>query len=588
MTIFKYSGLVVLLFGLSLLGIRAGTDKRPNSLVMASISPPKSFNTVVASETSSTMTLGFIYDGLVDIDPHTNQVVPALAESWEISEDGLTYIFHLRKDVLWNDGHPFTAADVEFTFNDLIYNEDISTSSRDIYTVDRKYFKVRAVDDHTVEFTTAAKFAPFLRMIGTSILPKHSLKPLVDAGVFESSLGVNAKPEDIVGTGPFMLERYIQGQRIILKRNPLYWKHDADGIQLPYLDHIVIEIVQNQDVELLKFKQRELDYYSLRGEDYPLLKPKEESGGFTIHRTGTQTGSQFLFFNQNTGKGKDGKPYVDPVKLKWFRNPRFREAVSYAIDRKSMINILMNGLGVPQWGPMGPSEGLFFNPNVRQYPYNPERARRILAEGGFRDINGDGFLQDPGGNRVSFQLTTNNENTVRVRMAEMICKDLTDIGFEVFFMPLQFNALVSKLDSSFDWEAMILGLTGGPEPHGGRNVWHSSGRLHMWFPRQDKPSTEWEERIDELFELGVQELDERKRKAIYDEWQRIVAEFQPFIYTVLSERVQAVRNGLANVKPSVYVGALHSIEQVYWEDIGKPVREKPQLHTISSRTGQAK
>jgi len=531
---------------------------------MASISPPKSFNYIASNESSTSLVLGFIYGGLTDTDPATTEVMPGLAESWDVKNDGQTYVMHLRKDVKWNDGQPFTAEDVEFTFNDLIYNDKISNPSRDIFTIDGKKFNVKAVDKDTVQFDLPTKFAPFLRAVGTAILPKHSLKEIVDRGEFEHSLGVNADPSEIIGTGPYMLEEYQAGQRVVLKRNPHYWKNDGKGNQLPYLDKVVIEIVQNEDVELMKFLQKELDYYGLRGQDFPELKPKEQDGNFTVYITGTSTNSQFIFFNQNTGMNDKGKPYVAPHKLKWFRDVRFRQAVAYAIDREGIIEVLMNGLGEPQWSPESPANASFYNSNVPKYPFNIAKAKKILADAGFRDRNGDGFVEDAEGNMVEFTLTTNAENTVRVRMAEMIRKDLQNIGFKVSFLPLQFNMLVSKLDSNFDWEAMILGLGGGDiDPHFSRNVWISSGYTHMWFPKQKTPSTKWEARLNELFDSGVQELDPAKRKAIYNEYQMIAAEQLPLIFTVHSKQIQAVRNTLGNIHPTAYAGAFHDIERIY-------------------------
>jgi len=545
--------------------IKWETGKYGGQIVFSSISPPKTFNEIVAAETSSSQVLGYIYEGLTDEDPVTSEVIPNIAERWEISEDGKTYTFHIRDGVRWNDGEPLTAYDVEFTFNDLIYNDDIPAPMRDLLIIEGKRIKVTALDEKTVQFVTPTKFAPFLRLAGTAILPKHAYEKLVKDGSFKYSLGVDSPPESIIGAGPFMIEKYVPGQRVILKRNPHYWKFDDAGNRLPYLDKVVIEIVQTEDVSVMKFKQGQLDYLGLRGEDYPDLKPLEKQGDFTIYMTGVNRGSQFLFFNQNTGTDANGKPYVDPVKLKWFRNVQFRKAVAYAIDRQSMVDVLMNGLGIPQWSPVGPGSPFFHNPDVPKYPYNPRKAKEILAEAGFKDINGDGYLEDPDGNTVEFDLTTNSENTVRIRMAEMIRKDLERIGMKVHFLPQQFNMLVSKLDSSFDWEAMILGLTGGVEPHNGNNVWQSSGHTHMWFPRQEKPSTDWEARINQLFDQGAQELDPEKRREIYNEWQVIAADKLPLIYTVLSNRIQAVRNGLGNIHPTAYAGALHSIERLYWK-----------------------
>ena len=538
--------------------------KPGGQIVYSSISAPKTFNYIVAAETSSTHVLGNIYEGLTTDDPVTSETIPNIAESWDISEDGKTYTFHIRDAVKWNDGEPFTAHDVEFTFNDLIYNDNIPAPMRDLLIINGKRIKVTALDERTVQFVTPTKFAPFLRLSGTAILPRHAYKKLVDDGSFQYSLSVDSPPESIIGAGPYMIETYVPSQRIVLKRNPHYWKVDEAGNRLPYLDRIVIQIVQNEEVSLMQFKQRQLDYLGVRGQDYPDLKPLEQQGDFTVYMTGVSTGSQFLFFNQNTGKDDAGKPYVNPIKLKWFRNKQFRKAVAHAIDRGSIIEVLMNGLGVPQWSPVGPGSPFFHNPDVPKYEYSPRKARQILAEAGFKDIDGDGYVEDPDGNTVEFDLTTNSSST-RTDMAEMIRKDLERVGLKVHFMPLEFNMLVSKLDSSFDWEAMILGLTGGVEPHGGSNVWQSRGHTHMWFPRQEQPSSEWEARINELFEQGAQELDPEKRREIYNEWQMIAADELPLIYTVLPRNIEALRNGLGNIRPTAYSGAFHSVERIYWK-----------------------
>jgi len=530
--------------------------KYGGSLVLSSINDPKSFNPIVAKETSTTEITSYFFEGLTRTNGITTEVEPNLAESWERSVDGLKWTFNLRKDIYWSDGEPFTGEDVVFTFDQLIYNPDIPTSSRDIFTIDGKIFKVEAKDKHTVEFTLPVKFAPFLRSMSQEILPKHILEDAVKRDEFNHTWGVDTDPKEIVGTGPFLLEEYRSGERIILKRNPKYWRKDRKGSRLPYLEKIIYLIVQSQDTGLLKFQEGELDYYSLRGSDYPILKREERDGNFTIYETGPAFGTNFLFFNLNS-------EYVSKEKLSWFSNTRFRQAVAYAIDKKSIINIVMNGLGYPQCSSMSPSAGYFYNPDVIRYEYSLDKAKEILGEEGFRDSNNDGVLEDSEGNDVEFNLFTNSGNTVRLKIAEIIRKDLQNIGFKVHFTQLEFNNLVTKLDSTYEWDAIILGLTGGIEPHFGKNVWHSSGHLHMWYPRQKEPHTAWEAGIDEIFNKGVQELDRVKRKKLYDEWQRIVAENLPLIYTVLPARLFAIRNRFGNLYPTAFGRGFHNLEEIY-------------------------
>jgi len=510
------------------------------------------------------MVTGLIFDGLTTTDAHDMTVKPHLAQRWEVSVDGLTWTFYLRSGVRWNDGTPFTADDVVFTFNDLIYNDEIPSSARDIFTIDGKIFKVEKVNDLTVRFTLPVRFAPFLRGMGQAILPKHKLQKIVADGQFNFAWGIDTPPSEIVGTGPFMLTQYRPGRRLVFKRNPHYWKKDAGGMTLPYLEKVIFLIVQNSDATILKFLDGELDYTPVRGVDYPLLKPLEEQQDFTLFEAGPNFGSNFLVFNQNRGSHPETRePYVSAHKLVWFSDPVFRRAVAHAIDKEKMIEILKNGLGYPQFGPLSPSAGFFYKADVVKYPYDLKRAAALLAEAGFADRDGDGFLDDKNGNRIEFNFYTNSDNPERVQLAAIIRHDLQSLGMKVNLLGMEFNSLINKLNATFDWDAVLLGLTGGIEPHFGKNVWDSSGQLHMWYPRQEDPATSWEARVDEVFRLGVQELDENKRKVLYDEWQDIVARETPFIYTILGGNMFAVRNKFGNLQPTSYGGAFHNLEEIY-------------------------
>lgn len=583
----RHWGFLFLLAGfLSCLNLEARAEEyRPQigtyggELVFSTTSDPKSFNPILAKETSTTAVTGLIFEGLTRTNGITTEVEPNLALSWKVDESGLKWTFKLREDVLWFDGQRFTADDVVFTFNQLIYSPDIPNSARDIFTVEGKTFKVEKVDDFRVSFTLPVKFAPFLRGMGQEILPKHILEDCVKKGRFNSKWTLNTKPQEIIGTGPFKLEKYEAGQRIILRRNPDYWKTDQENNRLPYIEKIIFLVVQNQDTALLKFKEGELDYYGLRGTDYPILKPEEKKGNFTVYETGPAFGTNFLVFNQNRGQDpKTGKQYVSDEKLSWFTNKKFRQAMAYCIDRDSIINIVLNGLGSAQDAALSPSAGYFYNPNVKKYKYDLKKAQELLAQAGFSDSDEDGIIEDKEGNDVEFSLNTNSGNTERVQIANIVRKDLEKVGFRVHFMQLEFNNLVVKLNSSYDWDAIILGLTGGIEPHFGNNVWQSSGQLHMWYPKQEKPATSWEKEIDEIFNQGVQELDKAKRKRLYDRWQEIVADEVPFIYTVLPTSLFAVRNKFGNLFPTAYGGAFHNLEYIF-------VQEKTKEAGLAAGTG---
>ncbi|MBF0386322.1 MAG: ABC transporter substrate-binding protein [Candidatus Omnitrophica bacterium] len=543
---------------------QAADARYGGELVLAITSDPKSFNPILAKETSTTTITGHLFEGLTRLDAFDMTVKPNLASRWQVSADGLTWTFELREGLRWSDGAPLTADDVVFTFNDLIFNDAVPNSARDIYTIKGQPLQVEKVDALTVRFILPFRFAPFLRSMGQEILPKHVLSPAVKAGRFAFTWGIDAVPGMVVGNGAFVLESYYPGQEVVLRRNPYYWKKSPAGGALPYLDRVRYVIVPSMDVELLKFLEGSIDAYGVRGMDFPLLKPLERKRDFRIFDLGPDMGASFVVFNQNPGQDqKTGQPFVPPFKLAWFTNRDFRRAVAYSIDKARIIAIVKNGLGYPQYSPESPGSGFFYCDQVRKYDYDPAKARELLGQAGFRDVNGDGILEDFAGHPLEFTLLTNADNTERVDIASIIRRDLENLGVKVNFQLVEFNTLVAKLTSTFDWEVVVLGLTGSTDPHFGQNVWLSSGQLHMWSPRQAAPQTRWEKRIDELFAAGVQELDETRRKAYYDEYQQIVAEEVPMAYTALGARLTAVRNKFGNLQPARFGGVFHNIEELY-------------------------
>ncbi len=302
----------------------------------------------------------------------------------------------------------------------------------------------------------------------------------------------------------------------------------------------------------------------MRGIDYPWLRPLEEKGYFRIYDLGPTMSRYFLTFNQNKGINPNtSEPYMSEVKNKWFCNRNFRKAIAHSINKSEISELIYNGLAIEQHSTMSPSSGYFFNPDVCKYDFNMEEARSILASEGFVDRDNDGVLEDKEGNDVSFELYLSSGNVQSTQLANLIRKDLSELGCEVNLIQVEFNTLVNKLSFTFDWDLVLIGLTGGIEPHFGANVWFSNGPLHIWYPRQKEAATEWENRIDEIFLSAVQELDKEKRKILYDEWQRIVANEVPVIFTVIPLNIMAVNNRLQNVKPTPLGGVLHNVEEIY-------------------------
>lgn len=547
--------------------------KPGGQMILSTINDPKSFNPITSMEKNTSEITSYMFEGLTKPNSVTLMPQPNLSDSWVVSPDGHTYTFHIRDGVKWSDGVRLSAYDVEFTFNKLIYNDDINpNTSRDVFTLDgNKKIAVKAIDSSHVEFKLPSTFAPFLRFMMQEILPKHKWESVVKSKKFSSALSIATKPSEIVGNGPYLLDSYIPSQKIVLKKNPFYWKKDASGNSLPYIDKVIYTIVTDKNAELLQFKSKEIDYLEAKGEDYPGLKSDEANGGYTVYRVGPAAGSGFLVFNQYStldpvASKKAGKPvrYLSDPKYTWFTNKKFRQAIAHVIDKDNIIKIVMNGLGYPLWSPMAPSEGYFFNNSTTRYPFDIAKAKSILTDEGFRDSNGDGLLEDKNGNTVEFSLVTSSGNNPRIKIAEIIRKDMELLGIKVHFQTLEFNTLIQNLSNPpYNWDCMLIALTGGPEPHSGANVWKSSGSMHMWNSNQKKPETPWEAIIDSIYDAGVKELDTTKRKILYDRWQQIVSDELPFIYTVLPEQIYCLSNKFGNINPCNNSGILHNQEYIY-------------------------
>lgn len=521
----------------------------------AQVSDPRTFNPILAQETSSTGPIGGLFDGLVEDNGETTETEPALAESWTTSKDGRTWTFVLRKGLQWSDGAPLTADDVVFTFK-VIYDPKIPNSLQDVLTVAGKPIAVTKVDELTVQFRTAEPFGPFLRSIGVGILPRHKLEAAYTAGTFNQTWTVKTPPKELIGTGAYVMTDYRPAQRITYLRNSHYWKTDLKGQRLPYILRIDLTIVPNQEAHRLLFQQGQTDSYGIRPREYAQFKREEKAGKYTVYDGGPSFGTQFISFNQNARSG------MPDYKLKWFQNQKFRQGVAYAIDRQGIADQVFAGHAIPQYGPESPADKFFYNPKVLQYPYNLDKASATLAEAGFKK-GPDGVLRDAQEHPVEFVISTNADNQDRVAIGNIIRQDLSKLGMKVTLAPEAFNTLVNKLVESYKWEAMVMGLTGGIEPHNGQNVWRSSGSLHMWNPKETAPATPWEAEIDRLFTMAATTVDQNRRKSYYDKYQEIVAEQVPFIYTTIPTSYIAVRNKFGNIKFTAFGGAFWNFPVIY-------------------------
>jgi len=552
-----------------------------SQLVFSSPSNPNTFNYPLNESAFSVF--GYIYDGLITENGLTAELEPALAESWEISEDQKRITFTLREGLQWSDGEPLTADDVVFSYNEVYLNEKVSTGIRDILRIGATgaFPSVRKLDKLRVEFSVPEPFAPFLRYAGgIPILPAHALRESVnttDANgnlKFLSTWGTDTDPKAIVGNGSYRMVSYVPSQRVIFERNPYYWRNDDQGNPQPYIERIILQIIENSDTQFLTFRSGGLDSLAVAPEAYGLLKKAEERGQYTIYNGGPSSDSRFVGFNLNKARNEKGQPFVDPIKSRWFNTLAFRQAVAYGIDRETMKNTTYRGLGELQHSPLGVSNPFYLSPEegLKTYSYQPEKAKQLLLDAGFQ-YNSQGQLLDWDGNQVRFTLLVKAEEKSRVDAAVQIQQDLGKLGMQADLQVINFNVVVQKL-SSRNWEAYVGGFGGGgTEPHSGFNIWYTRGSLHQFnqSPQPGEPPSEgwepsdWELEIDRLFQQGAQELDESKRKEIYGQFQQIVAEQVPFFYLVNSLSLQAVRDRVENIKFSALGGAFWNLYELKTE-----------------------
>jgi peptide/nickel transport system substrate-binding protein len=580
--------LLVITIGIS--GCTAINAVKPNQLALGELGEPATFNIVLNNV--ATEFFGYTSESLIGVNGQ-GEIEPALAESWQI--DGNTITFTLRPDLKWSDGKPLTVDDVDFSFNEVYLNPKIPNSSQDALRIGKakKFPTIKKIDDRRIAVTTPEPFAPALRSIGgQGILPAHKLRSstqttedypeqeeTVDAKgkkqtktvikkrpKFMGMWGINTKPSDLISSGMYRLVSYTPGERLIFDRNPYYWRKDAQGKQLPYIDRIVSESAENTDNLLMQFRSGNVDTYKVTPEFFSLLKKEEKKGNFTINNLGPSTGNVFLAFNLNKGS-RDGKPLVDTVKSKWFNNVKFRQAAAHAIDRNQMVNNIYRGLGVPQNSPISIGTPYFLKEGLKSYDYNLDKAKKLLQEAGFKYK--DSELYDAEDNRVEFNLITNSGNKIREAIGSQIKQDLGKLGMKVNFSPVAFSLLVDKLDKALDWDAHIIGFTGGIDPHDGANVWTTEGRSHYFNQQPSKEEKQitgqevapWEKEINDLYISGSQELDEVKRKEIYYQTQRITQENLPCIYLVTRLNMYAARNTLKGLK-STSLGELWNLHEI--------------------------
>ena len=485
---------------------------------------PKTFDPLKVEDEASA-SIRYLTGGvLVRVNRQTQELEPALAQSWKVSKDGRQITFRLRSGISFSDGTPFSAGDVAYTIQQLM-DPALHSPTGDAFRSGTGNVETKVISPTQVSITFPASVAGLDRLFDqVAILSERS--PRKESAVL----------------GPFMLADYKPGAAVLLKRNPNYWKSDEQGRKLPYLNSIRLDIQPNRDVEMLRFKRGELDLINSLDSEY--FDKLEATSPQLVHDAGPSLDSEQLWFNEVA------KAPIPGYKRNWFRSANFRRAISEAINREDLSRIVFHGHAQPAAGPFSPANKFWFNSRLKPLIYSPDAALKALQSDGFRLENG--VLKDKDGNEVVFSIITNAGSKTRERMAVLIQDDLQKIGIHVNVVTLDFPSLIERMTQSFDYEAIILGLTNVDlDPNGEMNVWLSSAENHQWNPQQKTPETSWEAEIDRLMRAQASSTDLKRRKEAFDRVQEIVVEEQPFIFLINKNALSAASTAVHGAAPVI-------------------------------------
>ena len=529
------------------------TGKQGGSLVYRVQAPVKTLNYLMADDEPSVLTTLFLINGrLIELDHQTQTHVPSLAESFTTAPDGRTVDVTLRDGLKFSDGEPLTTADVDFTMKAIYDERTRSPIFRDSMMVNGKMIETKIIDPRTIQFIFPEKVGSVENYLeNLVVLPKHVLGDALANGKLAESLRIDSDPKTVVTSGPFIVDSVQTGERVTLKRNPNYWKKDSAGNPLPYLETLVLEVVGDPNNTLARLQQGTIGVADrIRTSDFATLKTNESA--VKPHDAGPGLNTDHIWFNLNPAK-KSGESLESTPKYKWFSDKRFRKAIAQAIDRKSIAGTTLQGLATPVYGFVPAGNRAWLDQNLPKSEYDLERAKSLLTEAGFtQKMNGDKpELFDKDGNRVEFTLIVQAENEPRKLSAAVVQQDLERLGIAMQIAPLDTPGVAERWTNSFDYDAILFGLTGsGLDPSSFGGFLMSNAAVHQWHPKQAKPGTEWEAKIDELFGQQAQTSDPGERKRIFNEIQAIIAEEMPVIPITSRHIVSAANENVGNFSPS--------------------------------------
>jgi peptide/nickel transport system substrate-binding protein len=501
---------------------------------------PRSFNRLAARDTSTELVTALTQARLVRINKVTQELEPWLAESWTVDSSGRQFTLTLRDHVVFSDGLPFTADDVLFTF-EAIYDKQSPNALTDVMKIRGQPLTVKAPNPHTVTITFPSAYAPGLRFVADApILPKHKLERARANGTLAAAWNLSTPIAELAGLGPFVLLEYLPGQRLVFGRNRNYWRMDENGVPLPYLDRLTVEIVPDQNAELLRLEAGQIDttYSEVAPESYAAIKRASDAGRVKLFDLGVALVADSFWINLKPGA------FASDPRAAWIQRDEFRRALSMAVDRRQFADTVFFGAGEPVDGPVTASNRKWYSPDVARTAYDPDGARRLLASIGLADRNEDGALEDAAGREVRFTVVTQKGRPKLERGMAVLRDQLKKIGIAMDVVALDGGAVVERIMSG-KYEATYFNpQTTDTDPGGNTDFWFSSGSAHLWNMGQMQPATEWEKRIDDLMSKQISTTDEAERRRLFTDVMRTFAEHQPVLYFAAPRMYVAVSSRL--------------------------------------------
>ncbi len=479
-----------------------------DTIITASIGEASNLIPILAGDSASHDVAGHIYNGLVKYDKNLNIVV-VLAESWEISKDNLSITFHLRKDVKWHDGTPFTAHDVMYTYRVIVDPKTPTPYAGDFKPVR----EAKVIDDFTFKVTYEKPFAPGLQSWTVGILPRHLLE-----GKDITTSPLIRKP---IGTGPYLFKEWIPGDRVVLVANNSYFEGK------PYVERRITRVIPDLATMFLELKSYTIDMtgltplQALKQTDYPGFRRE-----FSKYK---YVGFAYVYLGYN-------------LKHQIFKDRRVRQAITHAINKQEIVDGILLGQGMEATGPYKPDMWAY-NGNVKRYEHSKEKALALLKDAGFEQRQDGTLIKD--GKPFEFNILVNQGNDVRIRTAELIQKRLRDVGISVKIRVIEWATFINEFIDKRNFEAVILGWSTSPEPDL-FDIWHSSKQ----GPKEFNFISFENKEVDELIIKARHTMNKEERKKCYFRIQEILAEEQPYTFLFIPYSLIAVHKRIKGIEPA--------------------------------------